>query len=1712
MDPRTRPPNHGGAGLTVPAAAAAQPAAVAAAAAAAAPAPVPLPLRPSSFRHNIPPGSLRSHLQFAQHDDFMVRVGRVELSSYPPDDKQSHYMPLPDTLLTGPPHLLLVEHKEHRMRIPQWPDWALSEQGQRQRMRFRLMPDSSDFACQSWNLKVQHACQAKLYWQIDLPSCIHDASVARRNVYQLLVFPKQLEPSRHGKTRMWSVRAWLIHKHEVFPMLVPFNNRGYSADAWNGYAQATRAGPADTHMQQRSTLGPQATSAATAAGRAAPVVAGAAAAPAAAPAAVASVDATAVIPVAAPIVIDPAQVVAEAASLQQRYQSGGIFMYRALHSLSQMHEERPLGAIAELMDNSLDADAGSVHVDLTCFAQPEQNTLTFLDDGFGMSFSVLRSMLSEMGWSTKGGVGAPADQIGKYGQGFKTGVFRLGAAVIVLTKPRPDHATANESEQATTAAEPAEAATSSGAAAAALRPNSPLKGRPQPPPPTAFPADPAPSSSYPWSVGFLALPGTDCNPTPFSGSAEWNKPVVAHTLQYDPKLGLQANAQASWQEIVTRSSIKDVAALAAQFSLIKSYGTLIIISRLRVFDAEKQKMELQAGALSGKTNAATDDIQLKHLQTGKSEDASNSIEFSMRAFVSILYRKPRMRIVLQGHIVQLTNIEASLRRFKGLSNYHDRRQKYKLDLGFSDEYARRQLKGIMLYNGNRLISSFQFADLFVDWGHVGIIDTSVIRPEVDVVNNKQRYMASFAYLKLSAWIRVSCGTFQEHLETEAQNGGAVLEPETLHWIQCTHCRAWRTYPLSEHEALKQMGIFAETATWLCSQNTWDLAQASCAAPEPLWDATNEAASVESSGDAVEGKSKRTQLQRAMAQLAPPTLSLMEPRDFGQFLSQIRPENLLGRGSAAEVYQVLDGHRMVALKRFLLNLGGEAAGLKLQRMFERELMTQRTVTHPNVVAALGWVDLPNLCLLTEFVSGIDLNTALHGVAGVPSRRLALTATQKHGILVGIADGMTAIHREHIIHGDIKPANVMLEGVSRAVMASQQPSAESAQLSSEVIYCARICDFGLARRVKQQGQTITTNQHGNGQGTPAYMAPEQCGQDDDEDDETGSTASGISSQARKAADVWSFAILCVEVLTGAPVPLVSDPRVTEVGVSFPTSKFVTPGKGLPINWVLALVSGAVPWCDPNLPAIKPYFEMLRECFARDAAARPSFSHIFKQLQAVTFEQLHPDYHNGLAEGLLYRVLSHDDGRSSLAHGVRAKLEHSSRRPEDHVAYGSRMQTHFLSTTASFQWAIYYWIKVMIESKRELARCPWVIAVQLAGPDTPRVITYDMRNYLTASHFRAAFGHSADEVLIERQIPADCIQHVYDFSRSHWADTLLTFSSNCCTMVKKSGNALKGYTEWLSAMSQRAPFKHAWMSGQLVQQLMKDSTLQPAVYKPHTDEDNEEKKLESDETRMTDSEQNQQDGSSSSSSAAAGAAAASAAPTASASSASASSASSSASTTSLHYSVKRQRGDTIVISRTSSAARAPSRATAAATGGRARAQAGSKRKQLESENDDEEAESDAEANTADTQRDHSHSAASKEDESDESSSSDSSSSSSAYSSSDPSDDSSYCASDSDSDHATSSRHPTARAAAASTFKKRQVECKRKRTLFEMFRRRYYHVEYKHTEGAAAFNTTTFAQAARKRFTLMNPDEQTQYAAGPCEMPARQRMQAAKDKKKSK
>lgn len=195
------------------------------------------------------------------------------------------------------------------------------------------------------------------------------------------------------------------------------------------------------------------------------------------------------------------------------------------------------------------------------------------------------------------------------------------------------------------------------------------------------------------------------------------------------------------------------------------------------------------------------------------------------------------------------------------------------------------------------------------------------------------------------------------------------------------------------------------------------------------------------------------------------------------IGRFRIERTLGQGAQGTVYLAWDVHleRQVALK----SVGqGRGAAECAQRLLA-EARTLGKLNHPHLATVFDALEYEGShYLVLEYVAGETLEARLRGKG-------ALEKTAALQIALQVLDGLAHAHARNIIHRDIKPSNIIIDAVGNA----------------------RLLDFGIA---------VAAGTRDAPAGTPQYASPET-----------------IDEQAAgKTADVFSFALVLYEMLTGRP----------------------------------------------------------------------------------------------------------------------------------------------------------------------------------------------------------------------------------------------------------------------------------------------------------------------------------------------------------------------------------------------------------------------------------------------------------------------------------------------------------------------------------------------------------------------------------------------------
>jgi eukaryotic-like serine/threonine-protein kinase len=195
---------------------------------------------------------------------------------------------------------------------------------------------------------------------------------------------------------------------------------------------------------------------------------------------------------------------------------------------------------------------------------------------------------------------------------------------------------------------------------------------------------------------------------------------------------------------------------------------------------------------------------------------------------------------------------------------------------------------------------------------------------------------------------------------------------------------------------------------------------------------------------------------------------------------------LGRGASSEVFAA--EHRFLGDRAAIKLLRGEGAGEGGgESGGEAELVAEaaklRAVQHPNVVRVLdaGIDAASGRCYLAlERVDGESLAARLAREGRLPEAEVRRLGAE-------LADGLAAVHAAGLVHRDMKPANVMLDGAR-----------------------PKLVDFGIAKFLGGDAAQATSRRVG----TPAYMAPEQL----------------VGGLIAPCVDVWALGVVLFEAVTG------------------------------------------------------------------------------------------------------------------------------------------------------------------------------------------------------------------------------------------------------------------------------------------------------------------------------------------------------------------------------------------------------------------------------------------------------------------------------------------------------------------------------------------------------------------------------------------------------
>ncbi|WVZ64646.1 hypothetical protein U9M48_014140 [Paspalum notatum var. saurae] len=330
-----------------------------------------------------------------------------------------------------------------------------------------------------------------------------------------------------------------------------------------------------------------------------------------------------------------------------------------------------------------------------------------------------------------------------------------------------------------------------------------------------------------------------------------------------------------------------------------------------------------------------------------------------------------------------------------------------------------------------------------------------------------------------------------HRRRHGRNSGSAPKPKTTRKPLCSY---HRTASLL-HDRVECSGVlvlmFAGSSLFvlICSLAAAGLLLR-CVHRKRKGDVTDAAADPEDDGDP--GRSGQAPRRPGLRRRRAPAVG---PRRFSYSAVAAATGNFaeckrIGRGGFGSVYRgyLDDQDRHVAVKTFSSATGSPEQG---RREFAAEVEVMSQLRHRNVVQLVGWCDddgQQGLFIVYDLVRGGSLDKYLY------HPEILMSWTQRYNIAVGLGAAILYLHTECdqcVVHGDIKPSNVMLDSSGNA----------------------KLGDFGLARLVDHGAEPQTTQVVA---GTLGYIDPEF-----------------ISDQKRSTeSDIYSFGVVLLEIACGEP----------------------------------------------------------------------------------------------------------------------------------------------------------------------------------------------------------------------------------------------------------------------------------------------------------------------------------------------------------------------------------------------------------------------------------------------------------------------------------------------------------------------------------------------------------------------------------------------------
>lgn len=302
--------------------------------------------------------------------------------------------------------------------------------------------------------------------------------------------------------------------------------------------------------------------------------------------------------------------------------------------------------------------------------------------------------------------------------------------------------------------------------------------------------------------------------------------------------------------------------------------------------------------------------------------------------------------------------------------------------------------------------------------------------------------------------------------------------------------------------------------------------------------------------------EKGQLDEIMNQLKNDNFLTTEDPFFD--INQLIVEKELGSGAFGNVYSAKckENSQTYAVKVSKIKVNEETRYSDETLSIFREINLMSSFNFPTILKFIGYspTNFKGIYYPTIIMEFCPKKT-LADIIDLENKGLSpegWNETKKLISIYGIAAGMKYLHKQNIIHRDLKSQNILMDD----------------------LYCPKIADFGLSKitAITEQASSLNIQSSPKTTGTPLYMAPEIL----------------AGEPYSQKGDVYAFSIIVYEIITGKT----------------PFKNLIYP------QLIIKVFDGQRPELSEDVP--DHYRKLIEKCWAQSPSERPTFDNIVNELK--------------------------------------------------------------------------------------------------------------------------------------------------------------------------------------------------------------------------------------------------------------------------------------------------------------------------------------------------------------------------------------------------------------------------------------------------------------------------------------------------------------------